>query len=390
MKLLPLIWWHAWRHRGRSALLVGCVAVALLVPLLSRSLATRFEATQRERAEMAPMVVGAKGGRFDLVLASLYFRPAPLDPLEYRHFERLSSDPLATAVPIHARFTASGDPIVATDVGYFQRPGVPLPLADGRVFARIGETVVGANAAARHELAPGSSIFSDIAEAYDITKPPSLKLDVVGVLSPTGTSDDEALFVDLETAWLLEGFAHGHDDAEQIDRPDLVIARNNDRVALSEALRTYQEVTEENAASFHVHGSRDAFPLTAVLFYPVDARAKTILTARLNARDDLQAIEPSKVVDELIAFVVRLRLVFDAISVVLAASTAALIALIAVLGYRLRSEELRTLADMGASRSTAALLVGGELLALVLLGIGLAISLAWLAILVASRASAFV
>jgi putative ABC transport system permease protein len=390
MKLLPLIWWHAWRHRGRSILLVACVAVTLVVPLLSRSLAARFESAQRERADMAPLVVGAKGGRFDLVLASLYFRPAPLDPLPFKTFDRLAREPLATAVPIHARFTAAGDPVVATDIGYFQRPGVPLRLSQGRRFARMGEAVAGSAAAARHGLSPGSTIFSDTTETYNITKPPSLKLTVVGVLAPTNTADDQALFVDLETAWLLEGFAHGHDDAQQIERPDLVIARKDGQVALSEALRTYQEVTETNAQSFHVHGSRGDFPLTAILLYPNDDRAATILSARLNARDDVQAIEPAQVVDELIAFVVRLRLVFDAISIVLAASTAALITLIAILGYRLRADELRTLADMGASRSTAAVLVGGELAALVLLGAGLATAFAWAALAIASNASAFV
>lgn len=390
MKLMPLIWWHAWRHRGRSILLIACVAVALIVPLLSRSLAARFESAQRERAQMAPLVVGAKGGRFDLVLASLYFRPAPLDALEYRHFETLSRDPLATAIPIHARFTAAGEPIVATDIGYFQRPTVALPLRQGRLFSRMGEAVAGSAAATRHDLTVGGSIFSDVAEAYDITTTPSLKLNIVGVLAPTGTSDDEAFFVDLETAWLLEGFAHGHDDAQQIERPDLVIARQDGQVALSEALRTYEEVTDANAHTFHVHGSRDNFPLTAVLLYPTDDRAATILAARLNARAGVQAIEPTQVVDELIAFVVRLRLVFDAIAVVLGLSTAALISLIAILGYRLRAEELHTLADMGASRLTAGLLVGGELAALVLIGAALALALAAIILTIASQASAFV
>jgi putative ABC transport system permease protein len=390
MKLLPLIWWHAWRHRGRSFLLVACVAVALIVPLLSRSLAARFETAQRERAQMAPLVVGAKGGRFDLVLASLYFRPAPLDALQYAQFVVLSRDPLATAIPIHARSTAGGDPIVATDVGYFQRPSVPLPLREGRLFSRMGEAVAGSAAAARHSLTVGGSILSDVDEAYDITKTPSLKLNIVGVLAPTGTSDDEVIFVDLETAWLLEGYAHGHDDAQQIERPDLVIARKDGRVALSEALRTYEEVTDTNAQSFHVHGSRDDFPLTAVLLYPIDDRAATILAARLNAREDVQAIEPAAVVDELIGFVVRLRLVFDAIAIVLGLSTAALVTLIAILGYRLRAEELRTLADMGASRLTAGLLVGGELAALVLLGAAIALALAAMAITIVSNASAFV
>lgn len=393
MKLLPLIWWHAWRHRGRSVLLVLCVAVAVLVPVLSRSLAARFESGLRARAEMAPLVVGARGGRFDLVLAALYFRQAPIDTITHARFEALAQEPTALAVPIHARFTAGGSPVVATDITYFQRPGVALPLAEGRLFALLGEAVVGAAVAQRHGLEPGETILSDVREAYDISAATPVRLAVVGVLRPTGTADDEAIFVDLETAWLLEGFSHGHDDAATIDREDLVIARQGERVALSEALRTYQEVTEENAQSFHVHGSKDNFPLTAVLLYPRDARAATILEARLNARSGqgagVQAIEPAAVVDELIAFVVRLRLVFDAISLVLAASTGALIALIATLGYRLRADELRTLADMGASRRAGLVLVGGEVLGLIALGAGLALALAWAVLTIATRASAF-
>ena len=389
MRLLALIWWHAWLHRGRSVLLIGCICVAVVIPVLSRSLAARFESGLRERAEMAPLVVGARGGRFDLVLASLYFRSAPIEPIRFAQFETLASDPLAAALPIHARFTAGGDAVVATDVGYFQRQGIALQLARGRLFARMGEAVVGSTVAQQQGLGLGSSVLSDLREAYDITNAAPVRLDVVGVLAPTGTSDDQAVFVDLETAWLLEGFSHGHDDAESIEREDLVIARQGDRVALSEALRTHQTVTDENVDSFHVHGSRDDFPLSAVLLYPNDERAATILQARLNAQDGVQAIEPAAVVDELIAFVVRLRLVFDAISVVLGVSTGALVALIALLGYRLRAAELRTLADMGASRRTAAVLVGGELAGLIGLGAGLALGLAWVALAVASRASAF-
>ena len=389
MKLLALIWWHAWQHRGRSTLLIGCVCVAVVIPVLSRSLAARFESGLRARADTAPLVVGARGGRFALVLASLYFRPAPIDAITFSRFETLAADPLATAVPVHARFTAGGDAVVATDIGYFQRPGIVLQIAEGRLFTRMGEAVVGSAVAQRQGLGPGSSVLSDLRQAYDITNAVPLQLDIVGVLAPTGTSDDDAVFVDLETAWLLEGFSHGHEDAESIEHKDLVIVRQGDRVALSEALRTYQQITDENVDSFHVHGSRDDFPLTAVLLYPNDERAGTILQARLNAQDGVQAIEPGAVVDELIAFVIRLRLVFDAISVVLAGSTGALVALIALLGYRLRAEELRTLADMGASRRIAAVLVGGELAVLIGLGAGLALGLAWVALAVASHASAF-
>jgi len=390
MKLMPLIWWHAWRHRGRNLLLLLCVCVTVLVPLLSRSLAARFESSLRARAAMAPLVVGAPGGRFDLVLAALYFRRTPIDTVTHARFEDIASDRRALAVPIHARFSANGYSIVATDISYFQRPGVALPLHDGRLFTRLGEAVIGASVASELGLTPGGSIMSDLREAYDIAEASPVRLSIVGVLAPTGTSDDHAVFVDLETAWLLEGFSHGHDDAANIEREDLVIARQGGRVALSEALRTYQEVTEANADSFHVHGSRDEFPLTAILLYPRDERAATILEARLNAQAGVQAIVPATVVDELVSFVIRLRLVFDAISVVLAASTGALLALIVLLGSRLRADELRTLAEIGAPRRTGLVLVGGELLVLVLLGGVSAIAMSWVALFVVGRISTFI
>jgi len=55
----------------------------------------------------------------------------------------------------------------------------------------------------------------------------------------------------------------------------------------------------------------------------------------------------------------------------------------------LRADELRTLADMGASWRTAALLVGGELVGLIAIGTIFALGLAWVALAVAGRVSAF-
>ncbi|MEO1009090.1 MAG: hypothetical protein AAFX79_11005 [Planctomycetota bacterium] len=359
MRLLPLVLAHAAHHRGRTLLLVGCVAVAMVVPLLSRVLVARFEANLHARADTVPLVVGAKGSRFDLVFAALYFREADLAATPHRVYASLVADEQATAIPVHAEFAAEGVPVVATSIEYLQARG--LRIAEGRAFARIGEVVLGADAAARLGVAPGGSVFSDQREAYDITSPPSVKLDVAGVLAPTGGVDDGVILADLETAWVLEGIAHGHAEAESIDREDLVLGATEDHVALSGAVSTYQEITDETAASFHVHGPRDNLPLTAVLVYPRDDKARTILASRLNATPDLQAVRPSRVIDDLVAFVVRLRQIFDALAVLLAASTAALIVLIGVLSYRLRADEIRTLTDIGCGRATVGLLFGLEL-----------------------------
>ena len=55
-------------------------------------------------------------------------------------------------------------------------------------------------------------MLSSPAGAFDVAGTFPLKMKVVGVLAPTGTADDEAVFVDLKTAWVIAGLAHGHTD----------------------------------------------------------------------------------------------------------------------------------------------------------------------------------
>ncbi len=40
---------------------------------------------------------------------------------------------------------------------------------------------------------------------FDITGVYPLKMNVVGILQPTGTPDDDAVFVDVKTAWVIGG-----------------------------------------------------------------------------------------------------------------------------------------------------------------------------------------
>ncbi len=350
---------HAQRSPARSAILVACLAIVTTIPAVSRVLSARFEQTLHQRADAVPMVVGAAGSRFDLVFASLYYRSNRIGTITMHEYATLLRDDGAEVLPVHARFTARGAPVVATSIEFFERRGLRIRV--GRTFASLGEVIVGADAARRLDLGPGDTLDTDQLKQYDITAPPSIRLHVVGVLAPTGSPDDGAVFVDLETAWVLEGAAHGHADAESIDRPDLLIGRADGHTALSEAIVTSQEITPESAGGFHVHGSRDDLPLTAVLVFPHDRKSSTIIAARYNGTTALQALSPSRVVDELIEYVVQIRRLLDAVALVLGASTVALVALIVALAIRVRADEIRTLSEIGADRSAIVAIFAWEL-----------------------------
>jgi len=93
---------------------------------------------------------------------------------------------------------------------------------------------------------------------------------------------------------------------------DMVLGRARDVTNVSPALPPYQEVTDENVRSFHYHGPETALPLTAIIAVPRDEKAATLLRARMQGSRAWQMVDPTRVIDDLMQFVFRIRALFDA------------------------------------------------------------------------------
>ena len=352
MNGLLLLSWRRLRHdRLRTAVLVLCLAVPIFLPLATARIASGYERELVARAASTPLIAGAKGSRFDLVLGALYFRRQDLPPIPWSELLALSAAGEGTCIPLHARFTAQGFPLVGTSPEYYELRG--LRAAAGTAPILLGDAALGAQAARALGLGPGDALFSDPRELYDISRPAALKLRVSGVLAPSGTADDQAVFVDVKTAWVLEGLTHAHAPPEEVDA-ELVVARAEGAVALSGALIEVAEVSPENLAGFHTHARPEELPLSAVLVVPRDEKAATLMKARVNASSAWQMASPSAVIDELLGFVFRVKALIDACSAVLAASTLAMTGLVLLLSARIRAAEMRVLQRLGAARGTVA------------------------------------
>jgi putative ABC transport system permease protein len=355
-------------HKVRSAILTLCLAVAIVLPVAGTLLVRTYQRDLTARAEQTPMVLGAPGNRFDQTLAALYFRAHDLEPIPYAALQALAGHGLA--VPLHVRFTARGHPIAGTTPEYFERRG--LRAAAGTLPLRLGDVALGAKVAAALGVGPGDHVFSDQRELYDIAVPPALKMRVCGVLAAAGSPDDGALFVDVKTGWVLEGLAHGHDDAATRVADSMVLGKTEDHVALSPALIEYNEITEENADSFHCHAAPDTLPLTAVLFWPATEKDGTLAKARVNTGDEYQVLVPRTVVADLLEFVFRIKRLFDLFAALLGACTVALTVLVLWLSTRLRRGEVATLHRIGCAPRTVAKLYAVEVLFILLLAAALA------------------
>ena len=362
------------RNKLTTGVLAAAIAVVLALPLGLRTLVRRADSQLRSRAAATPLLLGAKGSPLELVLNSLYFRRSTPPRIEYRQSIGIAGSNLATAIPLYVRFRAGPDPIVGATLDYFTFRR--LRVARGGLMTRLGDCVLGAEVAARRGLEPGGSVVSSPESAFSLAGVYPLKMRVTGILAPTGTPDDRAVFVDLKTAWLIEGLAHGHQDLASPEAAGAVLERRGNLVIGNASVVEYNEVTPENLASFHFHGDPDTFPVTAAIVVPRDRKAAALLLGRFqDAGGPLQLVRPENVMEELMATVFRVQGYVAGALAGVAAATLAATALVFVLSIRLRRRQLRTMARIGGARSRIAAALAAEAAIVLAAGVLLAVGI---------------
>ncbi|MCH7910642.1 MAG: ABC transporter permease, partial [Candidatus Hydrogenedentes bacterium] len=182
------------------------------------------------------IVVGPPGSPLQLVLNAVYFLDNPTGVMAYEDYERLKQhEDVVNAFPVGLGDTYRGFRIVGTEREIFDYPWThpvtgedryPFRLKEGKFFDAPMEAVVG-NRVARNlglklgdtfsgthgsiELPDDVAVFDHSDETYT----------VVGILNPSGTSNDRAIFVSLSSVWDLHA-EHDETDSE-LNREDKLI-----------------------------------------------------------------------------------------------------------------------------------------------------------------------
>ena len=366
MHTLYLAWRYLRFHPGRTATLVACITLIAALPLALETLLGEAEQQLLSRAEVTPLVIGAKGSAMDLAMNTLYFDDEVPELVTMAVTNQVSDTGLADPVPLHVRFEARGFPLVGTNLDYFDLRN--LEIARGRMLATLGECVLGAEVAAQLSLEPGQSLISSPETLFDLAGVYPLKMNIVGILQRAHTVDDRAVFVDLKTAWVIEGLGHGHQDLTQTADQSVVLERTQRNVVANAKLLQYNEISAANINSFHFHGAADEYPITAVIAVPRDVKSGTILRGRyLESAGTEQIIRPKEVIDGLLANIFRIKNVLDAVIIIVGFATVLAIVLVFSLSVRLRERELDTVFKLGGRRMMVARLLGAEMLIIVVM-----------------------
>jgi putative ABC transport system permease protein len=357
---LFLAWKYILFNKIKTATLIACITIILFLPTGLEILLDESERQLMSRAEVTPLIVGAKGSALDLVMNTLYFDDELPESISLEAVNKISESGLGLPVPVYIRFKARDFPIIGTTLDYLKMRS--LRIAEGRSLAVLGECVVGAKAAGALQLSPGDSVVSSPESLFDIAGVYPLKMHVVGILEPQHTSDDLGIFVDLKTAWVIQGLGHGHQDVSQLMDPTLISERSDQKVTATSKLFHFNEITDDNRESFHFHGDLRGYPITAVIVFPQDPKSETILRGRyLSEEERHQIIKPTEVIDGLLQNIFRIKNVLDAVIAVVAVTTFLAMILVFALSLRLRQREIETIFKLGCRKGTIVRLLSAEI-----------------------------
>jgi putative ABC transport system permease protein len=224
-------WKIAWRNMEQRALastLTGIsmalgVAVMIAVIVIYGVAVRQFD----QSAQGYHLIVGGKGGSLQLVLSTVYHIGQPLYPIPYNYYQKFLPGGEFAEVTAAAIPQCLGDSYQSPDNSVFRIVATTPEFFDkihygsnrdgslksyefqpgGRNFKTESffEGVIGSVVAARSGLKVGDTFqpshgLSGGSDLHHAVK-------IVGILKPTGTADDRALFMNIEGFYLLPGHA---------------------------------------------------------------------------------------------------------------------------------------------------------------------------------------
>lgn len=231
---MPL-WKIAWRSVQRRSLasMLTAFSMALGVMLVVAVLLIHgiIAESFRNNASLGyNLIMGAKGGRLQLVLNTVFYLSEPVENIPYAFYEQYLpaekrsdgkdgelADYVDRVIPVclgdyYKQYRLVGTtPEMFDDYVYNEDTGAKYEFAEGRNFVQFDEehgffeAVVGAKVARDTGLKVGDTIMATHGSVEGDEHPDQFY--VVGVLKSSGTPIDRAAFVNMEGFYLLDGHA---------------------------------------------------------------------------------------------------------------------------------------------------------------------------------------
>lgn len=403
------LWTIAWRsiqQRALSSSLTG-LSMALGVMLVVAVLVAHGVINQSFLNNSGlgyNIVVGAKGGRLELVLNTVYYLARPVENIPYSYYleftEGKYKDYTEKAIPLCLGDMFQEYRVIGTTPAFFNDldyGGKKYEFAEGRNFEHdeYHGAVIGATVAREAGLKKGSTFqpAHGVGPEAHVHEP----FTVLGVLEPTGTPNDRALFINMEGFYLIPEHDPEYGQpkatapvaaAEDTETTEPASSDPSDKPAESAHV---EGDAEKQAHEAHEHGdhdhsheghdhSHDPLPIerrevTAVLVLtksiggaPPELLAPDLMKS-INEGSVAQAVLPIREMSSLFStFVDPMRIVLLSLTVMIVIVSGIGILVSIYNSMSERQHEIAVMRALGAGRQTVMLLVLLESILLSLAG----------------------
>lgn len=214
MNNLQLVWRNIRQQFGSTLLSILLTAFGIAILCVIYITSDSLEKQLTNNSKNIDLVVGAKGSPLQLILSSLYHIDNPTGNIALSEARKLASNPfIELAVPISLGDNFKGHRLIGTEISYFQL--YDLKLAQGVVWKKAFEAVIGADVARKRGLKVGDSFHTAHGLSADGHVHDEHPFRVVGVLNKSNSVVDNLILCNLESVWDVHGIAHdGHDHEE--------------------------------------------------------------------------------------------------------------------------------------------------------------------------------
>jgi putative ABC transport system permease protein len=202
--LITIAWKSAWNRRFTLALTVLSIALSTFLLLGVERIRTELRDNFSASVSGTDLIVGARTGSSQLLLYSVFRIGAATNNMQWQSVQALAAHPgVDWVVPLSLGDSHRGFAVLATSPDYFQhfRYGnrQPLRLREGKAFAELFDTVIGAEVADRLGYHVGQRItLSHGSGELNVAEHADKPFVVAGVLARTGTPVDRTVHIGLE------------------------------------------------------------------------------------------------------------------------------------------------------------------------------------------------
>ena len=435
------LWKIAWRsvqQRSLSSLLTGLsialgTALVIIVLVVYGVVAQSF----REAAQGYHLILGAKGGKLQLTLNTVFHLSQPIENVPYSFYKEFTEYKDAEGKPTRGKYASAVEVAVPYCLGdsyqEFRVVGTTPDLFDKLSYGSYADgkpkfyefsagknftaddfrgAVIGAVAAKKTGLTVGDRfpITHGLAEDEDAHVHEEDAFHVVGILKPTGTPNDRAVFVNMEGFYLIGDHAkpvesepesaESREYRQQVDRLKRVdtmlaklLAAGKLEPNVASEVKQVESLLGEMQESFAAKITDDKDQSTSVVTPTPDTEGKAvplpenqrevtavllllkndvfsqILHNKVNEGSVAQAVYPSREVAQLFEGIVghvQTILLVLAILVVIVAGVGVMVSMYNSMSDR--SREIGIMRALGAGRVTVMTIVLLEAILLAVLG----------------------